>query len=180
MCHQSCLNFIINNINNLDIHNKKILEIGSSNVNGSARDIIIKFNPSEYIGCDIVPNNRYVDILCDAENIIDKFGYKVFDIVIATEVLEHIFNWKKVIHNIKNILTNNGIVVITTRSKGFHRHNYPNDYWRYEINDMKNIFSDFDIIVLESDKEVPGVFLIAQKSISFIENDLINYNINQI
>ncbi len=53
-------------------------------------------------------------------------------------------------------------IYITTCSKGFPFHAYPYDYWRYEPEDMKHIFADFEIISL---KKVPGpeVFLIAKK-----------------
>jgi len=61
-------------------------------------------------------------------------------------------------------------IYITTRSYGFPYHAYPYDFWRYEIEDMKKIFSDFEIIKLIKDHEAPGVFLKAKK----ISNTLID------
>jgi hypothetical protein len=55
-------------------------------------------------------------------------------------------------------------IYITTRSKGFPYHGYPWDFWRYEIEDMKKIFSDFEIIKLIKDHEAPGIFLKAKKT----------------
>jgi hypothetical protein len=55
-------------------------------------------------------------------------------------------------------------IYITTRSYGFPYHAYPYDFWRYEIEDMKKIFSDFEIIKLIKDHEAPGVFLKAKKT----------------
>jgi len=37
-------------------------------------------------------------------------------------------------------------------------------FWRYKIENMKEIFKDFEIIKLEKDPEAPGVFLKARKS----------------
>ena len=64
----------------------------------------------------------------------------------------------------KLVLKEGGISHITTRSKGFPLHDYPYDFWRYEIEDFKKIFNDMNILVLESDKEAPGIFLKAKKT----------------
>jgi hypothetical protein len=64
-------------------------------------------------------------------------------------------------------------LIITTRSEGTPYHGFPYDSWRYEISDIKDIFSDFDIKVLECDQEWPGVFWVARKSEVFIENRLL-------
>ena len=55
-------------------------------------------------------------------------------------------------------------IYITTRSYGFPYHAYPYDFWRYEIEDMKKIFSDFEIIKLIKDHEASGIFLKAKKT----------------
>jgi hypothetical protein len=64
----------------------------------------------------------------------------------------------------KSVLKRNGYIYITTRSYGFPYHAYPYDFGRYEIEDMKKIFSDFEIIKLVKDHEAPGVFLKAKKT----------------
>jgi len=99
----------------------------------------------------------------NAEDIVNYFGIESFDVIISTELLEHVYNWRIVINNIKHILKSNGYIYITTRSKGFPYHGYPYDFWRYEIEDIRDIFSDFQIITLKKDYEAPGIFLKAQK-----------------
>lgn len=180
MCRELCIDFAIRNLKLHELINKKILDIGSRNVNGTLKHYIVK-GGCEYIGIDI-ENGNDVDIICDAENIIERFGKESFDIVISTETLEHIKNWKKVISNIKNVCKPNGIILITVPSKGFVKHGFPDDYWRYEIDDMKYIFSDCEIIALEKAKETdePGVCIKAIKLICFKENDLSNYELKAV
>jgi len=183
----SCLEFGKRTLNQKEIEGKKIIEVGSLNVNGSLRDTIIKYNPANYIGIDIIQGPG-VDVICKAENMVKKFGKNSFDVVVSTELLEHVKDWRKVIHNIKNICKPDGIISITTRSYGYLFHEYPNDFWRYELEDMERIFSDCNIIILEKDnsniiskRNRPGVFLKVKKPTNFIERNLsgiLLYNIN--
>jgi SAM-dependent methyltransferase len=104
------LEFFIENAQKEEFENKRILEVGSKYVNGSVRPLIKKFfNPKEYIGVDI-EKGKFVDVVCDAENLVDYFGRETFDVVIATELLEHVKDWRKVINNIKEILKSNGYI----------------------------------------------------------------------
>ena len=50
----------------------------------------------------------------------------------------------------------------------------PHDYWRNEIEDMRKIFTDFEIITLIRDHEAPGVFLKARKPLNWRPRDLSN------
>lgn len=65
-----------------------------------------------------------------------------------------------------------GYIYITTRSKGFPFHGAPYDFWRYEVEDMKRIFIDFEIIKLIKDHGAPGVFLKARKPDNYVATDL--------
>ena len=162
--------FFIENLKKEEINNKKVLEVGSKYVNGSVRPIIEKFfQPEKYVGIDI-EQGKFVDEVLPAEKLIEHFGQQSFDVVISTELLEHVKDWRIVIHNMKGVLKEGGVVYITTRSKGFPYHSYPYDFWRYEIDDMKNIFSDFIIEKLEKDNiESPGVFLNAKKPFACLQ-----------
>jgi SAM-dependent methyltransferase len=167
------------NLTKGDVRGKKIIEIGSYNVNGSLRPIIESWKPAKYIGVDIA-KGLGVDIVCGAEEITKKFGKKSFDIVISTELLEHVRDWKKVVSNIKNICKPGGTILITTRSCGFVYHPYPDDFWRFETKDMIKIFSDCEIKKLEKDKPDPGVFIKIKKPNKFAENNLSNYRLYSI
>jgi len=91
MCHVSCVIFGASNLSKEEIQGKRVIELGSYDVNGSLRTYVKSLNPSEYIGVDI-KKGPGVDIVCDAENIVDKFGNEAFDVVISTELLEHVRN----------------------------------------------------------------------------------------
>ncbi len=179
MCHPTVIEFGKANLSVDEVRGKRIIEVGSHNINGSVKEYAKRLLPSEYIGIDMEAG-RDVDIICNAEDIVKKFGKESFDIVISTEMLEHAKDWKKVISNIKQICKNGGIILITTRSHGFGRHEYPNDYWRYEISDMQYIFSDCIIEKIVNDTYHPGVLIKIKKPGNFFENDLSSYELYNI
>jgi SAM-dependent methyltransferase len=161
--HTSVLNFFIDNIDRSEFEGKRVLEIGSRFVNGSVRPIIEKFMaPKEYVGVDIEAGKN-VDLILPVEEIVKRFGHDSFDVVISTEMLEHVLNWRVVIDNIKSVVKPGGLVYITTRSMGFSLHSFPYDYWRYELQDLERIFGDYHIISILKDQEFPGVFLKTKK-----------------
>lgn len=167
MCHVSVIEFFIEHAKLEEFQGKRVLEVGSRYINGSIRPLIEKFfTPREYIGVDIEPG-KYVDIVLPAERLVDYFGEETFDVVISTELLEHVRNWRLVVNNMKKVLKKGGYIYITTRSRGFPYHGYPFDFWRYSPEDIRKIFSDFIIIVLKKDHEAPGVFLKARKPLNY-------------
>jgi len=171
MCHVSCILFGVNQLTEFDISGKSVLDVGSRDYNGNFAPLIKRLNPAKYVGVDMLEGPG-VDIVCRAENLVEKFGKEFFDVVIASELMEHTSNWREVISNLKNVCKPDGLVVITTRSEGFRIHGYPHDYWRYELKDIEDIFSDCQILTLERDPEAPGVFLKARKPKNFSENSL--------
>lgn len=171
MCHASVIFFGVKNLTKEDIENKRVIDVGSHNYNGNMSIVAEKMNPKEYVGVDMIPGPG-VDVVCLAENLVEKFGVESFDTVISNELMEHARNWRDVISNMKRILKPGGSILLTTRGKGFKIHAYPHDYWRYEVEDMKKIFSDFTIEILIPDPQAPGVLLKAKKPHDFKENDL--------
>jgi len=178
MCNAYCIAFGAINLKPEEIKGKRVIEVGSYDVNGSLRSLVESYYPAEYIGVDIVEGPG-VDIICKAEDILERFGKESFDIVIATELLEHILDWRESIHHIKNICKTGGIILITTRSYGHPYHGHPYDFWRYELEDMKHIFSDCLIEKLEKDP-ANGVFVKVKKNHDFVEKDLADYKLYSI
>jgi SAM-dependent methyltransferase len=148
---------------------RTVLEVGALDVNGSLRPFVESLGPARYVGVDISPGPR-VDEVVDATDLIDHFGADSFDLVITTEMLEHVRDWRVVVHNLKGVISPGGHLVVTTRSIGFPYHGFPHDFWRYEPEDMQAIFADFDIRSLEQDPAAPGVFMMARKPERFSES----------
>lgn len=179
MCNISGIVFGAKNLSAQEIRGKRVIEVGSYDVNGSLRSIIESWGPDEYIGVDIEKGPN-VDVICYAEDLEEKFGKESFDVVISTELLEHVKDWRNAISNMKNICKNGGLMFLTTRSHGFAYHGYPNDFWRFELDDMSHIFGDCEILALESDYLEPGVFIKTQKPLEFFENNLSDYELYSI
>jgi SAM-dependent methyltransferase len=152
-----------------DVAGREVLDVGSLDVNGSLRPFVETLGPARYVGVDIAPGPR-VDVVVDASRIVERFGPESFDVVITTEMLEHIRDWQTVVSNLKRVVRPGGLLLVTTRSIGFHYHGYPFDFWRYEPEDMRAIFADFEIVALERDTDAPGIFMLARKPPGFSEN----------
>ncbi|MGD2080016.1 MAG: methyltransferase domain-containing protein [Nitrospirota bacterium] len=162
-----------------DVKGKSVIEIGSLDVNGSLRPTVQALGPNSYVGVDIQMGPG-VDIICDAAQLIECFGREKFDVLICSEVMEHVRGWRTAVLNLKNVIKSDGIIILTTRSRGFRYHGYPFDFWRYEIDDIKNIFSDLTIELIEEDPMEPGVFMRARKPAGFVENDTAGYRLYSI
>ncbi|MHB8565658.1 MAG: class I SAM-dependent methyltransferase [Nitrososphaerales archaeon] len=173
MSHESIRTWVSDITDLIKVDSSSVLELGScSYIEESAvRPIFEKKQCGLYLGIDI-DNGPRVDIVCDASYVINLFGEESFDIIVSTEMLEHVIDWKNMIHQTKTVCKRNGCVILTTRSKGYRYHPNPYDMWRYELDDMKAIFSDFEIIQLTRDWEIPGVCIIARKPDNFKETEL--------
>jgi SAM-dependent methyltransferase len=141
---------------------RAILEVGSIAAEGTAQGRVRERNPRIYIGTDIAKGPG-VDEVCAAENLVPRFGPEVFDVVLATEVVEHIRDWRAAFLNMIGVLKVGGLLVVTTRSIGYPYHGVPHDYWRYELEDIRQILAGWNFVALERDPERPGVFAAARK-----------------
>ena len=148
-----------------------MLEVGALDVNGSVRPLVYALHPKSYVGVDLQAGPG-VDEICDAAELVARFGANSFDLLISTELLEHVRDWRKVIGEFKQILKPGGRLLVTTRSRGFPYHPFPDDFWRYEPSDFQVIFSDFECEVIESDPSAPGLFLKVRKPKDFVMHTL--------
>ncbi|MDQ3821878.1 MAG: class I SAM-dependent methyltransferase [Actinomycetota bacterium] len=162
MCSPSCLAFGRSQLGADEVAGKRVLEVGSLDVNGSLRRVVEALEPQSYTGVDLWPGPG-VDEVCSAERLLDRFGAGRFDVVLSTETLEHVFDWRAAVTGMKGVLRPGGVVLVTTRAPGFPFHGHPADFWRFEPEVLEAAFADFDIAALERDPLMPGVFLKAKK-----------------
>ncbi len=162
-----------------EVRGKKVLEVGSCDVNGSVRAVIEMLQPAEYIGIDI-ERGPGVDRVCRAEDLEKVFGNNVFDVVISTCVLEHVRYWKQALLNMKRVCKPGGIIImIVPHTWAYHGH--PSDYWRYSLEDIKHIFSDFDIMQLDEDSGMKRlVYVKAKKPDDFQEQRIEDYQLYSV
>jgi SAM-dependent methyltransferase len=167
--HNSIMDFVKHYLKPEEVSGKRVLEIGSLNVNGSVRDVIQ--GTSMYIGIDI-RGGTDVDIVMSGEHLYSVFAPESFDVVLCIETLEHVFDWRQVIRQIKYVLRPNGVVLLTTRSPGYKLHGYPEDFWRFTLTDMTQIFSDMRPEALIADPEFAGVLVKVRKILPVILDEI--------
>ena len=168
ICNAACVDFVKKELQREEVFELSVLEVGACNENGSIRPLVESLKPKKYVGVDI-QKGPGVDVICDVSQLTARFGVNHFDVVISTEVLEHIQDWSKAISQLKSVLKPNGVLILTTRSLGCPYHAFPLDFWRYEEEDMKEIFSACSIERLEKDPLLAGVFVKVRKPHSFSE-----------
>ena len=91
MSHPSQMNFVKSVKDRFPdaFTNKKVLEIGSLNINGSVRQF---FTDCDYLGVDLGPGAD-VDLVCNGHEVL--FADRSFDTVISCECLEHDIYWEQ-------------------------------------------------------------------------------------
>lgn len=159
--HDSVMNFARKVLTSERIKGKRVLEVGSFNVNGSVRDFVVGLGPAEYVGVDISEQEDYVDIVMDAGELVSRFGPDSWDVVISTEMLEHAAERDAAVNNMKAVLRPGGLALVTARGPGFPLHNYPADHWRYTTDDVASMFLGFTTIYLSDDSPTHPGFLYA-------------------
>lgn len=116
MSHQSQLDFVKSVADRFPDYftGKKVLEIGSLDINGSIRQF---FKDCEYIGVDL-GEGKGVDIVAKGEEL--TYPDNSFDVVASCECFEHNEEWEATFRNM--IRMSNRIVFFTCATTGRHEH----------------------------------------------------------
>jgi len=97
-------------------YSKKVLEIGSLNINGSVRRF---YNDCEYTGIDVAPGND-VDIVSNGENYYEKAN--TYDVIISCECMEHNPMYQKTWLNMLRLIKDDGLLIMTCATFGRLQH----------------------------------------------------------
>jgi len=118
MSHRQQLDFVagLKNQHPEYFTGKKVLEIGSLNINGTVRPF---FTGCEYLGIDVGPG-RDVDLVCKGEDY--NAPDATFDVTISCECFEHNPKWVETFHNMIRMTKPLGLVVMTCATAGRAEH----------------------------------------------------------
>lgn len=118
MAHQAQRNYLNQVRNELPDYfaNKKVLEIGSLNINGTARDF---FTNCEYIGLDVA-EGPCVDKVVQGQDYDGPDDN--FDVTISCECFEHNPEWVATFRNMIRLTKPGGLVIMTCATTGRREH----------------------------------------------------------
>lgn len=123
---------------------KKVLEVGSQDINGSVRKHFFNCN---YTGIDLgeAPG---VDVVV---SIVDYNAPNVYDVVISSEMLEHCKEWKEALQQMYKNTKPGGIFILTCAGPARHEHgtnkHTPQDS-KFTLEHYRNIsIEDFESVL---------------------------------
>jgi SAM-dependent methyltransferase len=126
-----------------------VLEVGSYNVNGTPRTVLQPLCTT-YLGIDLTAG-PCVDIVMDADSMLQVFSPEQFDTVVCCECLEHSIHPWMIVEAMKTLLKPGGYLWVSTPTFGFPLHRYPIDCYRFGVDAYTEfIFKDFQIIAIET------------------------------
>lgn len=144
-----------------ELRNASLLELGSYNVNGTARDFI---HVKSWVGIDIQAG-PCVDVVCYAAE--TQFDKDAFDVVLSSSMLEHDPDWGlSLIHNLQ-WLKPGGLLLVSWGAEG----NLPHPPFPWEVvpvREMHKWASDNNLEVLDARWQnnydnTPGVYCMVMR-----------------
>jgi SAM-dependent methyltransferase len=147
-------------------NNKKVIEIGSLNINGSIRSF---FKDCEYLGVD-VGEGKNVDLVCEGQKLDHPNDF--YDVSASCECFEHNPYWLETFINMHRMTKKNGLVFFTCATTGRKEHGTtksnkdasPLTTWEYYKNltssdfelsvDLKSMFSFYEFKINEASHDL--------------------------
>jgi len=122
------------------------------------------------IGLDI-KSGEGIDVVADAHNL--PFENEKFDIILCTEVLEHLHSPHIAVSEMKRVLKKGGLLILTTRFI-FPIHDAPNDYYRFTKYGLKYLFNDWEIIELIEETNTKDTIAVLLQRIGYQTKMILN------
>lgn len=160
--HASVLHFIADQVETRHLSRRSVLEVGSLDVNGSAR----QFFTGRYIGTDM-REGPGVDVVVNAHDLTRTLEPGSFDVVVCTEMLEHDDAPWRSLEEMREMVRPGGTLLLTARGydrRGcFPLHGYPEDLWRFSVDGMRAllVWANWSVDMVTADPDEPGVFAVA-------------------
>ncbi len=108
-----------------------------------------------------IDKSRQPDIIADAHSLPFKDGE--FEIILCTEVLEHVKNPFKVEEELWRVLKPGGMLLLSTRFI-YPIHDAPSDFWRFTKYGLRLVFERWEIIELKEETgTIPTLAVLLQR-----------------
>ena len=106
-----------------------------------------------------------VDIIADAHDL-SQIPDVSFDVVLCTEVLEHLHTPPKAIAEFRRVLKPGGLLLLSTRFI-FPLHDVPGDYFRFTKYGLRHLLTDFEILELTAEASTVETLAVLEQRIGF-------------
>jgi len=123
---------------------KRVLVVGSGK---DPYRHLFSNNLEEYIRFDIESHDGITDVIGDIHDA--PFDDNSFDCIFAVEVMEHLENPFLFKKEVKRMLKEEGLLVLTVPFM-FHMHADPFDYWRPTRMALQHLFDDFSEVKIKN------------------------------
>jgi len=136
---------------------QNVLEIGADSTRRNA-DIF-----KNLLTLNIDPEQK-PDVVGDAQDL--SFENSSFDVIVCSEVFEHVKDPRKAALEFKRVLKPGGLLLLTTRFV-FPVHDAPSDFWRFTPYGLQEIFSDWEIVEEKTEADAFSTIAILLQRIMF-------------
>ena len=143
------------------IQGKKVLDVGSQDINGNYRDIF-EHSGCTYTGTDIV-GGANVDVISSFDHL--NFEDESFDVVVSGQTLEHAERPWELVKEMARVLKPGGLVCWIAPWR-FHVHRdelCPYDRWRILDDGMKTLIKEAGLNLLDCQMYQDDTYGIAEK-----------------
>jgi SAM-dependent methyltransferase len=98
-----------------------------------------------------------VHVVGDAQAL--GFTDAVFDVVLCTEMLEHVPEPQRAINEMRRVLKPGGVLLLTTRFL-FPIHDAPHDYFRFTKYGLRHLLREFEVVDLREETTTIGTLAV--------------------